>query len=363
MMLTEIKINANQIHTTRALYDADAGIKFAQREIENQLETGATLENILGNLSVPPPRGFKFDTIDDFETIVPERLFRFSATGHSKKATTTIEASLRRSSALQIGIFGDDQVYMFPRATGYAYDSRIDLDPSNANVAGGSSLGSNGYIDFKSNSYLDGSVTLGQSDSGVSASCSGCSSYETNQAEHIDPDPLGIVGGSLATQMATLSSANDNGSSSLISGGTLYLGPHASGTLSSGSYYLSSVELKSGSRLTLDTSAGPVKLYVTDNIRIWPNSEINNSGSPMNFQIYSPTNNDIKILPKTDFHGFIYAPKADILAMPNGDFNGVIWGNNAYVKPGGRVNVDVALLDQILLNKLNINHWKEVRSE
>jgi hypothetical protein len=204
---------------------------------------------------------------------------------------------------------------------------------------------------------------LGATASGMPASCSGCSAYSNSQVGHIDPDPLGLFGGALASEMTAISSNNDNSSSSLISGGTLSLSPHASGTLSSGSYYLSSLELKAGSTLNLDTSGGPVRLYVTDFVRIWPKSNVNNSGSPMNFQVFSTTTSDIKVLPKNDFHGMIYAPRADILAMPNGDFNGIVWGNNAYVKPGGQVNVDVAMLDQVLLNKLAINHWKEVRSE
>jgi hypothetical protein len=196
------------------------------------------------------------------------------------------------------------------------------------------------------------------------AGCSSCSQYETLESEDpINSDPLGIFGGALADEIAAAQSSNDNASSSLINNGRLALNSHQSGTLSSGTYYLTSLELKSGSLLNIDSSGGPVRLFVSSFLRIWPNSNINNDASPVNLQIYSTTNRDVKILPNSDFNGMIYAPHADVLAMPNGDYNGTIWSNNAYVKPGGNVNVDVALLDQVLLNKLEINHWKEVRSE
>lgn len=363
MMLTEITINDNQVNTTKALYDADAAIKFTKREIETRLESGTSLETVLENLNVTPPQGFNFDPINDFEVIVPERLFRFSATGRSGKASTTVNAALRRSSATEVGIFGENQVYMMPNSTAYAYDSRIDPDPESSQIAGGSSVGSNGYIDFRSNAYLDGSLLLGENENGSTASCSGCSDYNQTEVGRIDSDPLGIVGGSLEAEMSALSTDNDNDNSSFIENEKLRLNANETATLTAGDYYLESLELKPKSTLNIDSSDGPVRIFVEDFARVWPKANINNGGTALDLQIFSPTTADIKMLPKSDFTGLLYAPRADILAMPNGNFNGAVWGNNAYIKPGGTVYVDVAVLDRLLLNRLIITQWKEVRSE
>jgi hypothetical protein len=366
MMNIEMGINTNEVHTTKALYQADAGIKYTKRQIENLLDgnINQSLDDIVEDLIVQPPPGYTFDAIDNFEMIIPEHLVKFTITGRSAKAQTTIEATIRRLRATSIGIYGDKQVYMFPNTTVYAYNSRVNKNPRASAVPDGANIGSNGYIDFRSNAYLDGTILLGEDENGSPATCANCNSYESVNLEYnIDTDPLGMFNGALQEEFLDAKFNNNNDTTELIVAGALNLDGHTKGTLFSGLYYITSLEIKANATLTIDNDNGPVRIFAEDTIRIWPRAKINYTGEPLGFQIYSTTNEDIKILPQTDFSGMIYAPRADILVFPNGDYNGTIWGNNVYLKPGGRVNIDTSILDRILINKLVVNNWKELRFE
>ena len=366
MMVRESHIHSNQISNVRSLYYADAGVKYVKRQLETDLENNPnkTLDELVYGLTIPAPNDYAFDDVNDFQVIVPEIQVRFTVTGRFNLANTTIEASLRRIQAADIGVYGDSQVYMFPNTKIYAYDSRVHPNPSASSIADGGSAGSNGYIELKPGAFLDGSILLGVDDNGNQASANAQTEYEIVESDQpIDTDPLGLFDGGLGDELAQYYVTNSNNTCALIKNGVLKLDGHETGTLKSGVYYLSKIELKSSSQLNIEPDNGPVRVFITDSVRLWPKTTINNSGSPLDFQIFSTSSKDIKILPKNDFSGIIYAPRGDVLLFPNGDFNGTVWGNNVYLNPKGKINIDVAALESMLTNKLVIKHWKELRSE
>ena len=217
-------------------------------------------------------------------------------------------------------------------------------------------------IDMHPSALVDGSFMLGADSSGNVATCDDCGNGEIMLIGNIDPDPLGLNGGPLATEMQAASLVNDNHSVGHIHHHRLQLKPQQEETLTSGNYYLDNLELKSGSTLNIDSSEGPVRIFVKNSMKVWPNSTVNHGGLPGEFQIISPVQSEIKILPNSNYNGMIYAPNADVRVMPNGDYFGLIWAYEAEVKPSGAAYIDIALLEQFLLNELVLQHWREFRA-
>jgi len=362
LLVTDVSINRNQVNTSRALYHADAGIKYVKRVVESELEQGHTLSDILSNLQVHAPDGLAFDSVNEFKTVIPERLFEVQVVGRSEKANTMVEASLRRRNAFQAGIFGHHLTDVYPHAGVRAYDTRVHPEPWRSQVPGGASIGSNVMIDMHTSALVDGSFMLGADSSGNVATCDDCGNGEIMLIGNIDPDPLGLNGGELDAEMQAASLVNDNHSVGHIHHHRLQLKPQQEETLTSGNYYLDNLELKSGSTLNIDSSEGPVRIFVKNSMKVWPNSTVNHGGLPGDFQIISPVQSEIKILPNSNYNGMIYAPNADVRVMPNGDYFGLIWAYEAEVKPSGAAYIDIALLEQFLLNELVLQHWREFRA-
>ena len=185
----------------------------------------------------------------------------------------------------------------------------------------------------------------------------------------MNPDPLGALGGDLAADIATFSSDNNN----TFSGNEINLAQgNKSLTLMAGNYYLVSVNLNNKTTLTIDTSDGPVNLYLVGPFTAQSGSTINytsfTSVVPKDFTIFSNSDQPITLLQDGRFKGTVYAPYARV-EMNNraGQLSapiayGLIWGKSVILGDAGIFYFDTALKDEFLSTDVSLVSWKESRN-
>jgi hypothetical protein len=356
----ESRTASNHLDFTRALYHAEAGVKLVKRTVENRLALGESLSSILENLSVLPPEGIDFDEINSFKEIVPDRIFSFESIGRSDDAQVRVVVQFRRRPAMLAGLYGSDSLTTRPNMTIYGYDSRIVVDPSPADSNGGASIGSNGSVNLGNNLEFDGSILLGETENGLLAGCSGCSNFVQVQIGHVVPDPLGLTtGGSMSSVFANAIHHNKNSTvPGVISNNRIDSDGNI--TLPSGDYYLNSVFLKPNSKLTIDDTNGPVRIFLDGAWAMQPNSDlVVTSGVPFGFQIYSTSTAPITLRPNGDSESFIYAPAAQIFILPNNDAKGAYWARDVTLQPNGVLYIDTGLQERMMMNNLEMHSWFE----
>jgi hypothetical protein len=365
----ESRTATNHYDSVRALYHAEAGTKLVKQEIESRLELGETLSSILSTLSVEAPGALEFDTIDSFHMIVPERLFSFETIGRSGDAMASVVVQYRRRPMMTMGMFGHISITAQNHVSIYGYDSRVIENPTAADNNGGGSIGSNGSITLGSNNFtFDGTILLGESGSGLIAQCNNCDSSDYTQMHigTVDSDPLGLTtGGTLSTIFDEVVIRNDNISQG-INGNQLVIGNGGSWTLTSGNYYLTGVTVGTHGELMIDPSDGPVRIFLDGGFDMGNHTQLIVDGnSPQDFQIYSRSSQEIKVLPHGGLTAFVYAPLAHFRLQPlvgGGDFKGNIWADTVQIQPHGDIFLDTSIADRMLMNNLEIHAWYEQHS-
>ncbi len=114
--------------------------------------------------------------------------------------------------------------------------------------------------------------------------------------------------------------------------GDLKLSGKGSMTLTTGTYWFSSISITGNGQLTI---SGDVKIYVTGSIDAGGNGIVNPNGTPPSLLLYGtvdPTNpankcTDVKIHGNGAFAGAVYAPAASIDVVGNGEVYGALTGN------------------------------------
>lgn len=361
----ESRSSYNNYHTARALYHAEAGIKLVELEVERRLRNGESLSTILHNLSVTAPSGIEFETIDTFNEIVPDRLFSFECIGTSDRARASVVVQYRRHPVISIGLFGNLSFGAQNHTSIYGYDSRAVTEPSPLDNNGGASIGSNREIILGNNNFtFDGSILLGETESGLIASCTRCDSSDYTKAQigAVDMDPMGLTtGGSLSKTFSAVMTSNDNSSNSGIVNNTLTVANGATLTLKTGDYYLTDIYMAPSASMIIDNEDGPVRIFLNGPFRMQPNGNtiINTDGSSINFQIFSNSVEEIRLQPSGQLQAFVYAPLAEVQIQPSGNFMGNVWAESIQIQPGGDIYVDTSFADEMMLNNLEIHAWYE----
>lgn len=359
-------ISRNHMRVTQSLNQADAGVEYVKSQVESRLTLGESLQQIVDTLNVTAPTGYDFDPVTVMKQHGNTNLFTFSVTGRSGavgtpdgNGNTTIEATVRRGQAINIGVFGIEELDLRPNVDIWSYNSGVTTNPAAADSTGEASVGSNQNIAFQPSVNLDGTVSIGADIDETEAACSGCDSFRSETVGHVEEDPLGMFGGTLADQFASAAIDNDNDLVPEITGGNILMANTGTTIIPSGDYYLSEITFKGD--VTVSVLDGPVNIFLTGQVKSFPGYDINVLGKPTNFRIFSNSSEDIKILPRHDFRGFIYAPYAQVFMAPEGDFFGGIWSLTTILQPGGSTFVDTALFDAFQTTKLDIVSWKETR--
>lgn len=385
---TDLKIAGNYRESARALYNAEAGL----HAVIAQIASGGFTWPAFGGsqtVTVTAPSGYSFDNGSGSAAISVTNMdgtyYRFEVTGYGEgNARKKIEAYFMREPFLKgYSVFaeGDVKIENFRRI--YSYNSNVTPNPNPFNYPGASTgkgnVGSNKKVAADSGSTIGGNVGLGTSSGGTVAVYDPGSSPApvvtgtTKTVGRVDPDPLGAVGGALAGQFTAYSASNDNAAQMTSSAGvytaadrkidagfgkTVTLRGKAGGS----NFYFSSVTLDGGALLNIDTTNGPVNIYMTDKLDVKDWSFISMSGPPTSLTIYSRSDKDMTVKNFGDFKGTVYAPYGKVTVENNGHAFGLAWGKEVTVKNSGQFYYDEALTNKFPKpdGSLTITSWKDV---
>lgn len=381
----DVTISRNYNNAVQAFNNAEAGVQYAIGLIEDGITNGTfTMPSNVGDTAVitdpgtdTVPGTYRFSL--SVLTLSATNRYTFTSTGDGQPnppastAQAAIDVILKRGSAISYGAFGETLVDMKASGSVYSYDSRVNNSPGPGDSTGEGDVGSNTEVSLKNNTFINGDVALG--DAGGSEATltqtgtpivSGDSGADVDR---VDPDPLGVVGGEYANNFTTYSASNDNGMATgdgtPIAANTVSLGNSETMTLSGkaggANYYFAGVTLNNGANLNIDTSAGPVNIYMTGGLEAKNGSGLNVTGLPTDFAIYSNSSSSLIFKHGSTFKGLVYAPLATIEMKNSADVFGALWANTVDIKNSGELYYDVALKDALFSKDMQISAWENVR--
>ena len=361
----ELKISSNYRSAKQAFYDADAGVNYTLAGIESGLaDSSLTLSGDTVTVNFTAPSGFSFNPVTTLTKVAGTTNYRFQVTGNAGSGNTTLDVVFMRDPALQYGVFGDEEVDMKSGGHTYSYDSDDTSNPTPSDTTHEGDVGSNEKVIVHNGTDIDGNIGLGEqadgTDGQLAASGTPIINGSTQDVSRVDPDPLGAVGGSLANDFTTYAASNDNAAAG-IAGNTISLGNGDTLTLTAGNYYLTDITLNNGANLIIDPSSGPVNIYLTGGLEAKNGSDINISGVPTDFTIYSNSTDNIIFKHSSSFRGTVYAPYAGIEMKNSADAFGILWGKTVDIKNSGEFYFDTALKDKWLSNTVSAVSWKDTR--
>jgi len=379
---TDMQIGANYKASAQAFYDADAGVNYGIAKMEAGLKDGSfPLPTTVGGtstLTYTVPSGFSF-FISPI-TMLAANAFSLTSTGTdpaNANARTILAITFQRGSAITFAAFGDKKLETKNSAAVYSYDSRSSALPASlADSTGQGDIGSNDHLITHNNSEIDGDGVFGEKEDG---SPTDNSIHDVNDfsgdapadAGRVDPDPLGIdTGGEYdPTIYAT---TNDNADAvPAIVGNTIDLTSSTPMTLYGNSgganYYATKFVLKKDAILTIDTNAGPVRLFLDGASAPF---EVKNSsqilvtppGNEDQFAFFSNNEGTLDLKHGSAFTGLFYAPKADIVVKNSVTVIGALWGKTVDLKNSGTLYFNTALSDIYLSKDLTKVSWRDARS-
>jgi hypothetical protein len=257
---------------------------------------------------------------------------------------------------LPFGLYGNYMIDV--RASCGVYSCSGDIVwPDATNSTGQATLASDGTVTTHNGTLIDGTLFLGATAEGAIAIWSNPSTGTVvtgiagREVGHIAYDPLGSISGALAQVFADVTTNNNNAYAiPPILGNHINLGNGATMTLTSGRYFLSSLNIRNSSTLKLAATNGPIEIYLTGGGN-FGNGTIVQTGSTTNFQFYSnyvnPTNgaSDILINNNGSFRGFLYAPYANVQINNSGDFYGAVWGGVVQFNEMGDIFMNTDFVD------------------
>lgn len=378
----DVNISRNYNNAMQAFNNAESGVQYALGLIEDGLANNTfTLPQNVGDTvqitdpatdSVPGSYRFSLSLL----TLTAFNRYQFTSTGDGRPnppastAQAQLDVTLKREAAINYGAFGDTLADMKASGSVYSYDSGTNPNPVPGDSTGEGDVGSNGSVSVKADTFIDGTVALGNdgtSDATLSDT-GGIYSGPTYVGE-VDPDPLGVNGGEYATKFTTYSSSNDNnlatGDGTPIVGDIISLDNAETMTLNGkpggANYYISDLELKNGSNLIIDTSAGPVNIFLTGALEAKNGSAINMTGLPTEFAIFSNSSDSLIFKHGSTFKGLVYAPNATVEMKNSADVYGAIWADTADIKSTGELYYDTALQGNLVGRDLSIAWWENLR--
>ncbi|MCD6332036.1 MAG: pilus assembly PilX N-terminal domain-containing protein [Bacteroidales bacterium] len=398
---TEQQITVNAQTQQTAFYDADSGVQYTLGCIEGDLK-----DNTIDNDTVLPtsvgstvayaygtPAGFSFLISTPGITMLSSDsggdTFGFTSTGKAENAyvnaQSEINITFRRSvlTPFSFAGFGDKSMVVNNSGVTKSYDSEsldpAKNDPNDPSFITGSEadVGSNESLTTKNFALINGDGIIGEAIDGTPgvANIDVGTVFAGNGPDYqdrIDPDPLGInSGGEYDPTTYADSADNDNDLAGV--GTDIDLGNGDIITLEGKSgganYYFTNIILKNGATLDIDTTHGPVNIFIDGGeLDAKYGSDINPNGSALDFAIYSnyestASNPAIQFHNSSDFAGVVYAPNANILMNNSSDIYGAIWGSSIDIRNSGELFYDEALIRKysIPTNDLSLFTWEEVQ--
>lgn len=147
------------------------------------------------------------------------------------------------------------------------------------------------------------------------------------------------------------------GNQTLAGAGTFSAGDYAWGALTIDGHptfvgpariVVDRLELRPNSSLTLDTTGGPIEIYVLDVLRQASNSAIvcpSQSAKDVTLHYLAPAGSTADLRSNSDFYGRIVAPHATVVVRSNFEIFGAIQADLVVVNANARIHFDSAILD------------------
>jgi len=379
----DLSIAVNHELSRKAFYSAEAGVHFALASIQKSLKSGTmTLPETDGATvslsscklpSDPDITDILFEYLPADAPVlsrIAENEYRFTARGYgTRKADADIRITFKNRSAFQFGAFGDEGVTAPEYSYFYGYDSTATLTPIGDDGTNSCDIGSNKSVTLSGNTEVHGHIGLGSSET-IPAVYNPIGDPEpriygpgkaVRTVGHVEPDPLGIVGGEYAEKLNSCFTSSDNGPVPV----DLVLGNGESATLigkfGGANYYFTHIELKTGATLTVDTSDGPVNLFISGELNGKNGTITHAGGDPKKFAIFSDSSDPVSVSNSSAFYGVVYAPFADLDIFNGAAIYGAILAKTVDMKNSGEIYFDIALKDKYLTKDVAMSSWYEVR--
>ncbi len=353
-----------------ARYNALAGVEYVKAKIETDLALkNITLSNQNTVVNYPPPNDYQFDPVTNLVRVGNQQAVMFKVRGYEMDSIVEIEAVFKRRELLaEIGLFGDKMFNGQPNAQIFSY--RSSSNPTFPLVPGGSTgeagIGSNEKFEMPAQKMtIDGIIYGGLSELGVPPTQPSGYDYQA-LGERVEPDPLGIVGGSYAKLMTHFRDPQNNSNQlvSKISNNQLNVAGGEVVQIPAGNYYLTNVDIK-GRVEILGTPSEPVHFWLEGPMVTMPQSEIISAGAAPTLRIFSGSTAEITIQPTQPSGQYllvwVYAPYAPVILQPNNDTYGSAWGSTMTLQPGNRYYIDVDVLEEYRSASLDLVSIKELR--
>jgi hypothetical protein len=367
----------------KAFYSADAGTHFAMASIQKNLKTNTmTLPETDGSAvslaacmlpSDPDITDIRFEYLPagaPVLTRIAENEYQFTVRGYgSKNADADIRVTFKNRSALKFGAFGDKGFTAPASSNFYGYDSSVTLTPGGDDGTNSCDIGSNQSVILSDHTEVHGHIGLGRNET-LDAVYHPSGSPEpqihgegdaVRFAGRVAPDPLGVSGGVYAQKFSDYRISSDNGiipsDLTLETGQSVTLNGKSGGA----NYYFTKIELKNGASMSIDTSAGPVHIYLSGELNGKDGTITHIGGDPKKFVIFSDTSDPVSLSNASAFYGVIYAPYASLEIYNHAPLYGAILAGSVNVKNSGDFYFDKALKDKYLTRDVVMSSWYDVR--
>ncbi len=367
----------------KAFCSADAGAHFALASIQKNLkaatmtlpQTDGAAVSLASYLLPPNPdiTDIRFEYLPigaPVLTRVAENLYRFTARGYgSKNADADIRVTFKNRSAFRFGAFGDKGFTAPAVSNFYGYDSAVSLAPGGDDGTNACDIGSNRSVGLSGGTRVHGHIGLG-GDGTVDAVYNPSGTPEPlihgegDAVRSVGPvaqDPLGVLAGVYAQKFSDCRISNDNGI--IPSELTIDTG-HAvtlTGKPGGANYYFTKIELESGAAMMIDSSAGPVNIYLSGELNGINGSITHGGGDPKKFAVFSDSSDPVSVSNASAFYGVIYAPVADLQIDNHAAIYGAILAGSIEMKNSGDFYFDRALKDKYLTQDVVMSSWYDVR--
>ena len=396
MTTTDMQIGANYKASTQASCDADAGVNYGLGMMEAGLKANPatfTMPTVIGDPTDPSdansvslaaftaPSGFGFSYQDPGLTMLATNLYTFTTAGAGpNSSSSSIITTCKRLPAINYAAFGDKKLDTKNGGQTLSYDSSSSdptkNDPSDPSfqTTHEADVGSNDWLVTHNGASIDGSGVLGEKVDGSATTNSihgGTNFYGTTpvDAGRVDPDPLGVNSGG-EYDPTSYSAINDNNlavppittnSILLKSSGTAMMTLY--GKAGGANYYVTSIDIRNGTTLNINASAGEVRIFLDGGgISTGNTAQINITGDPTDFSIFSNSTTKIDFQHGSAFKGLVYAPYAPVDIKNSSDVYGAIWGSQVDIKNSGTLYYDSALSDKFTTKDLALTSWRDVRN-
>jgi len=347
----------SEMEETHARYVCQAGLSQAYYQLQRG-EPGT-----VGTVAEPVAWGRAEYWVDQ-QVLVPG-ILSLRASGRDDRAAASMELVVREvpNTMWRYGAFGREFMHMDSNSRVDSYDSTLGTYASQALNGSGSSayaltngdVGSNGDVHLDQNATVYGDAVAGPSHT---TTVLGNAVVFGSTSPTSAPMDMPAISVPTYTSLGNLTVASD---SSLGTGNSAYgsVQVNANKTLTingPANFVIGNLRLRSGSRIVINATNGPVTFYVLDNFVINSNAQIYSTDyQPQNVTINLLSDNvinpevdvdldDVDFDSNSKIYGTIYAPTAAIEVNSNFELFGSMIARSVDLDSNSRVHFDEALI-------------------